>query len=145
MKLSTRSRYGLRLLLDLAMKQDQGPVQLSSVARTENLSEKYLGQLVIQLKSAGLIRSERGKNGGYFLSKKPKEMTLREIVEKLEGDLCIVDCVENPGDCERVNFCVTRDVWRGISEAISKKLEKITLQTLVDNVKSSGNSFHYDI
>ena len=144
MKLSTRSRYGLRLLVDLAMKQNEGPVQLSSVARTENISEKYLGQLVIQLKTAGLIRSERGKNGGYYLARKPKEMNLREIVEKLEGDLCIVECVGNPQDCERIAFCVTRDVWKDIADLIAKKLEKISLQDLLDRIHKSGNANHYD-
>lgn len=140
MKMSTRSRYGLRLLLDLALNGEKGPVQLSSIARAQNLSEKYLGQLVIQLKSSGLVRSERGKSGGYFLSRSPREITLREIVEKLEGDLSIVECVNNPEDCDRSDFCITRDVWSEISRMIIEKLEQITLDELAQRVRNTGHT-----
>ena len=145
MKLSTRSRYGVRLLLELALNYDKGALQLSHVARSQEISEKYLGQLVIQLKSAGLITSERGKNGGYHLSRAPKDLTLREIVEKLEGDLSLVDCTEDKSVCNRLDCCVTRDVWCDLSKKISDTLEGITLQDLVDKTYSLKGNLNYEI
>lgn len=145
MKLSTRSRYGLRLLLDLALRQGEGPVHLSSVAEHENISEKYLGQLVIQLRGAGFIRSDRGKHGGYYLSRSASDITLREIVEKLEGDLSIVSCVDNPQECSRSTHCITREVWKETAEVLSRHLESISLQDLVDRVRGAQNSGSYVI
>jgi len=140
MKLSTRSRYGVRLLLDLAMEYGNGPVQLNLVSKNQEISEKYLGQLVIQLKDSGLIISSRGKTGGYMLAKKPKEITLKEIVEKLEGDICLVDCGKEETECSRSSFCVTRDIWKKLSDDMASSLNKITLQSLIDKMKRHSNN-----
>lgn len=145
MKLSTRSRYGVRLLIELALNYKSGSMQLNLISKNQNISEKYLGQLVIQLKSAGFINSERGKNGGYFLTRPPGEFNLREIVEKLEGGICLVDCVDDESLCNRADFCVTRDIWRDVSSNISSFLEKITLQDLVDRTLKARKNFLYEI
>lgn len=145
MKLSTRSRYGVRLLVELALHYEKGPVQLSSVAKNQDISEKYLGQLVIQLKSAGFITSERGKNGGYLLARAPKDLNLCEIVEKLEGDLSLVDCVDNEAECKRSELCVTRDIWKDLSGLMMDYLRKITLQDLVEKTQKMNLNANYEI
>ena len=145
MKLSTRSRYGVRLLTELALEYQKGPVQLGIISKREGISEKYLGQLIIQMKGTGFITSSRGKNGGYMLAKKPKDITLREIVENLEGDICLVDCAKDNTECDRSTFCITREIWKKLSEDMASSLEKINLQTLVDRIKKSKNYPEYQI
>ena len=145
MKLSTRSRYGVRLLTELALEYQKGPVQLGIISKREGISEKYLGQLIIQMKGTGFITSSRGKNGGYMLAKKPKDITLREIVEKLEGDICLVDCAKDNTECDRSTFCITREIWKKLSEDMASSFEKINLQTLVDRIKKSKNYPEYQI
>jgi Rrf2 family transcriptional regulator, cysteine metabolism repressor len=143
MKLSTRSRYGVRLMLELAINYNKGPVQLSMISDVEEISEKYLGQIVIQLKNAGLINSVRGAQGGYLLSGKPDKITLRNIVESLEGSLNLVDCIDDKGLCSRNEICVTKDVWELISDNIKNTLENITLANLVEKTKGKINSSNY--
>ncbi|HOF32593.1 MAG TPA: Rrf2 family transcriptional regulator [Spirochaetota bacterium] len=145
MKLSTRSRYGVRLLTELALEYQKGPVQLGIISKREGISEKYLGQLIIQMKGTGFITSSRGKNGGYMLAKKPKDITLREIVEKLEGDICLVDCTKDNTECDRSTFCITREIWKKLSDDMASSLEKINLQTLVDRIRKSKNYPEYQI
>ncbi len=130
MKLSTRARYGVRVMLALARRYGQGSVYLKDVAKGEEISEKYLSQIIIPLRSAGLVNSTRGAHGGYMLSKPPAEITLKQIVEPLEGD-CLVDCVKNPSACPRVPTCASRDVWALLGGRISETLEGITLEHLV--------------
>ncbi|MEI8345222.1 MAG: Rrf2 family transcriptional regulator, partial [Candidatus Omnitrophota bacterium] len=112
MKLSTRSTYGLRLMIELAVRFGRGPVLLREIARTEDISEKYLSQLVIPLKGKGLLAAFRGAHGGYVLGKSPIEITLKDIVEPLEGDLGLVDESEVPENGSRPSDTVTRDLWR---------------------------------
>jgi Rrf2 family protein len=130
MKLSTRARYGVRLMLALARSYGQGSVYLKDVAKGEEISEKYLSQIIIPLRSAGLVNSTRGAHGGYMLSKPPAEITLKQIVDPLEGD-CLVDCVKNPSACPRVLTCASRDVWALLGGRISETLDGITLEHLV--------------
>jgi Rrf2 family protein len=130
MKLSTRARYGVRLMLALAGSYGQGSVYLKDVAKGEEISEKYLSQIIMPLRSAGLVNSSRGAHGGYMLSKSPAEITLKQIVEPLEGN-CLVDCVKNPSACPRVSTCASRDVWALLGGRISETLEGITLEHLV--------------
>ncbi len=101
MKLSTRSRYGLRLMLALGSKEKKGPIFLKEIARSEDISEKYLSLIIMTLKSKGLVSTFRGAHGGYILGKPASEIRLIDIIEPLEGDLCLVDCVNKPGICER--------------------------------------------
>jgi Rrf2 family cysteine metabolism transcriptional repressor len=127
MKLSTRARYGMRVMLTLAVHYDRGPMYLKDIAEAEEISEKYLSLLVIPLRQAGLIHSIRGAYGGYSLAKDPSQINLGEIVEVLEGD-SIVDCLKNPSACPRVAGCKSRDIWVYLGEKISEALRSITLE-----------------
>ena len=138
MRLSTRSRYGVRMMFEFALKFNQGPVFLKDVATMQGISFKYLSKLVIPLKSAGLLQSVRGANGGYMLAKHPSEITIRMIVEKLEGDVSLVECTENPNVCRRNVDCVARTIWKKADEAIMQVLDNITLQDMVDDYKQSS-------
>ncbi|MGQ9843763.1 MAG: RrF2 family transcriptional regulator [Spirochaetota bacterium] len=138
MRLSKRSRYGVRMMFEFALKFNQGPVYLKEVALNQGISFKYLSKLVIPLKSAGLLQSVRGANGGYMLAKHPSEITIRIIVEKLEGDVSLVECTENPNVCKRNVDCVARTIWKKADEAIMQVLEEITLQDMVDEYNQSS-------
>lgn len=136
MKLSTRGRYGLRAMLDIARSSREGePVSISAIAASQGLSEGYLEQIMMTLKKAGLVYSSKGAKGGYTLGKKPEEITAGEVIRALEGDITPVDCV-NPGRssaCERSNFCVTRIIWEEVRDAINQVLDKYSLADLLEN------------
>jgi Rrf2 family protein len=131
MKLSTRARYGVRLMLALAQNYGKEPVYLKDIARQEDISEKYLSLLVIPLRKTGLVNSIRGAYGGYNLARAPEEINLKEIVDVLEGDCCLVDCVKDPTVCPRVFTCVTHDIWEMIGGKISETLNSISLDKMV--------------
>ncbi len=131
MRMSTRARYGLRMMLDLAREYGKGSVFLRETAAREGISEKYLSQIIIPLRGGGLVRSTRGAYGGYTLARPPSEITLREIVEPLEGGNCLVDCVKHPSACPRVPMCAARDIWTMLGEKISEALDSVTLEQLV--------------
>ena len=132
MRLSTRSRYGTRLLLELALKYNQGPVFLKEISISQEISLKYLGQLIKPLKVAGIVRSSRGAHGGYFLAKSPDEIKLSEVVSALEGPVYLVECLENPDICTRQSYCVTRFFWNEINDVLHKTLEDITIGDMVN-------------
>ncbi len=132
MKLSTRSRYGTRLILELALKYNGKPVFLKDISISQEISFKYLGQLIIPLKIAGLVKSTRGAHGGYFLAKNPKEIKLIEIIKALEGPIAIVECLENQSICPRTKKCATRYFWEEINKKFYYSLEGITVQDIVD-------------
>jgi len=144
MQISTRTRYGVRLLLELAIHYNQGFVQLSEVSRTQNISLKYLEQIIRILKTAGLVVSQRGAHGGYTLPRKPSQISMLEVVEKLEGSLSLVPC-KGKELCSRVNQCVASVFWSTLSESIRKMLESITLGDLVENLKRLKNQAYYEI
>ena len=129
MKLTTRTRYGVRLMLDLACRHGDGPIYLKDIALREDISEKYLSQIIIPLRSRGLVRSTRGAHGGYSLARPPGEITLWEIMEPLEGGF-LVDCVEHASACHRVPTCAVRDVWAMVGKKISESLSSVTLGDL---------------
>lgn len=131
MRLSTRSRYGLRLMLSLGINEKHKPIFLKDIARSEDISEKYLSQIIIPLKAKGLINTFRGAHGGYVLAKPASQIRLIEIIEPLEGDLGLVDCVHNSGVCGRSTECVTRDVWYNMSAMLMEFLSALTLEDLV--------------
>ena len=135
MRISTRGRYGTRLMVDLAQHFTDGPIPLVEIAKRQDLSAKYLEQLIILLKGAGLIRSARGRRGGYMLAKKPEDISVGEIVETLEGRLAVVNCVTNPELCDRAPDCPTRDIWVGVTEVVKNQLFSLTLK---DILGSSG-------
>ena len=132
MKLSARSRYGLRALVELALQQDEGLVPLRDVARRQEISLPYLEQLVTPLIAAGLVKSTRGTRGGVSLARLPSEIRLSEVVRALEGSLAPVECVNDPTLCHRSDGCVSRDVWREMLEAMMQVLDSMTLQDLVE-------------
>jgi len=135
MKISTRGRYGTRMVLDLAAHHDQGPTPLREIAKRQDLSVKYLEQLIIPLKAAGYIRSVRGARGGYTLARKPDKISLGQIIKVLEGGLSLVDCVEDPKVCEREKNCPTRDIWLRMSERLMEELSSLTLSDVLDGKK----------
>ena len=135
MKISTRGRYGTRMMLDLAAHHDQGPTPLREIAKRQDLSVKYLEQLIIPLKAAGYIRSVRGARGGYTLAKKPDKINVGQIIKVLEGGLSLVDCVEDPKVCDREKNCPTRNIWLRMSERLMEELSSLTLRDVLDGKK----------
>lgn len=135
MKISTKGRYGVRALLDVALNSETGPVLLKDIARRQDVSAQYLEHLISPLIRAGILRSQRGSRGGISLGKMPEDISLRQVVEILEGSVSPVECVDNPEMCSRSDFCVTRDVWAEIKAATVGVLESVTLRDLLDRHK----------
>jgi Rrf2 family cysteine metabolism transcriptional repressor len=133
LNISTKGRYGLRAILDMALHQEKDPISLSSIADRQGLSEGYLEQLMIPLKRAGLIRSIRGAQGGYLLVKSPGEIKVGDVIRALEGPIAPVACVSEdyPEDCYRAEFCATRKVWSKVRDAVAEVLDSFTLEDLV--------------
>ncbi|MDY6933804.1 MAG: Rrf2 family transcriptional regulator [Spirochaetota bacterium] len=140
MKISTKGRYGLRLMLDLALYINEGPIFLKDIAKRQDISEKYLGHLIPPLKVANLINSSRGAHGGYMLNKSPSEITLGEVIRALEGNHCISECVITPEICSRSSICITRDIWSEVSEKMMDVMESITLQNMLQRHKEKLKS-----
>jgi Rrf2 family cysteine metabolism transcriptional repressor len=140
MRLSTRGRYGVRTLLDLALHQDEGLVLLRDIARREEFSLPYLEHLIAPLIAAGLVGSTRGARGGVSLLKRPAEIKLSEVVQLLEGSIAPVGCVNNPALCRRSAFCVTRDIWVEMKEAMGHVLDSMTLQDLVERQQRKSHA-----
>ncbi len=132
MKLSNRGQYGTRLLLDLALHQERGPVLLRDIAGRQQIPLPYLKQLVAPLVSGGLLRSTRGAKGGLLLAKSPEQIRLREVVQLLEGPIAPVECVNDPAVCERARTCAPRDIWIELQKAIEGVLEANTLRDLME-------------
>jgi len=131
MKISTRLRYGTRLMLELAMNYGDNPMYLKEIAKSQNVSQKYLSQIIIPLKNAGLVNSFRGARGGYVLSRDPEQISMREIVQVLEGDFSFLQCIKKPSSCERVSACATRGIWYKIGRTIYNMLDCMSLAELV--------------
>lgn len=117
-------------MVELAANYGKGPMYMKDIARSQGISEKYLSQILITLKSSGLVEGFRGVHGGYVLARDPEEITVKDVVGVLEGDLSLIDCVCNPGKCPRESICATRDVWEQVGQAVSQILESITLSEL---------------
>jgi len=128
MKLSTRVRFGLRIMMQLGIEGRNQPVFAGRIAEAQGLSEPYVDQLLAPLRAGGLVLSRRGRKGGYMLSRPPSEITVLDIVEVLEGKLSLVDCTEALDVCERSPSCATRQVWQKLSDAIRETLAAITLE-----------------
>jgi len=131
MKLSTRSRYGTRLLLDMAQNYQEGPLHLTSIANRQGISVKYLEQIIIPLKKAHYVSSVRGPKGGHVLARPPEQITVGEIVALLEDGVNLVECSDHPEVCDRSENCVTRHIWREAARAMFAKLNSITLADLL--------------
>ena len=133
MKISTKGRYALRLMLDIALNSHGAAVPLRDVAQRQEISDKYLEQIVTQLSRAGLVRSVRGAGGGYLLTRAPEEYTVGEILRTLEGNLAPVSCADSDDvcRCSRAAQCVAVEVWREIQAAVSGVVDNLTLADLV--------------
>ena len=131
MKLSTRTRYGLRAMIELGLNFNKGPVLMKSISENTYISRKYLHSILTSLKSAGLVRSIRGTGGCSSIARHPSEIKVSEVVSVLDGSLCVVECVENINVCEKSNNCIASDVWSELSEAIERTLENISLEYLI--------------
>ncbi|MDD8014306.1 MAG: Rrf2 family transcriptional regulator [Acidobacteriota bacterium] len=142
-KLSTKGRYGTRLMLNLALrsKTDKEAVILKDISREEEISIRYLEQIIIPLKINKLVKSIRGAGGGYILAKPPDRIPLLEILEALEGPISLADCLEDQDYCGRMPFCATYEVWKGGTDVLKNYFAALTLQDLVDSSekKRHGN------
>ena len=135
MKISTKGRYALRLMVDLAEHRDSGFIALKDVAKRQNISKKYLEQIVPVLNGAGLLATNRGNRGGYRLAKEPKEYTVGDILRITEGSIAPVSCLDSEINlCERKNFCQTLYVWEGLYKVVNEYLDGITVQDIVDKI-----------
>ena len=133
MKISTKGRYALRLMIDLAIHNTGEPISLKNVARRQEISDKYLEQIISILNKAGYVKSIRGAQGGYMLKKDPKDYTVGMILRVTEGSLAPVECVEEGmAECERMNECATVLIWQKINEAVNNVVDNITLEDLVE-------------
>ena len=137
MKLSAKSRYGTRLMLDMAQHYQDGPIHLTNVAKRQGISVKYLEQIIIPLKKANYIQSVRGPKGGHVLARPPEEITVGEIVALLEDGASLSACSDNPMVCERSPICPTRYIWQEAAQAMFDKLRSITLADLLKITKPS--------
>ncbi|MGQ9533257.1 MAG: RrF2 family transcriptional regulator [Desulfotomaculales bacterium] len=140
MRLSTRARYGVRALMDIAQHGATGPVNLKEVAQRQGISEKYLEQVILSLKGAGMVRSVRGARGGFVLNRRPADIRLREIVEVLDGPIGLTDCVLNREVCPRSDLCAARDVWQEASAALREVLNSLTLEDLLQRQRAKTES-----
>jgi len=128
-------------MLELALCYGKDSVLLKDIAKRQGMSKGYLEHLLPSLKAAGLVNSSRGAHGGYTLAKAPSEITLKDIVQSLEGTLSPVECVDAPSVCRKVQSCVTRDIWKELGEKISRTLESVTLKNMVERQKIKGKTF----
>lgn len=140
MKISTKGRYGLRAFIDLAKYSEEGPVSISSIAQRQNLSERYLEQLMAKLKKAGLVKSIRGSGGGYTLAKHAEEVSVGDVLRALEGNMELVTCAafHNIEPCGMEHTCVTKYVWQKINESILNTIDEITIAALVEQSREEG-------
>lgn len=133
MKISTKGRYALRLMVDLAEHKDNGFIALKDIAARQNISKKYLEQIVPVLNGAGLLTANRGNRGGYKLSKEPSEYTVGEILRTTEGSVAPVSCLEKDINyCDRQSCCQTLFIWEGLYKAVNEYLDSITVQDIID-------------
>lgn len=142
MKISTRGRYGLRAMIDLAINENSGIIPLREISKRQNISEQYLEQLFSRLRKSGIVKSVRGAHGGYLLNSSPENITVKDILVALEGPIAPVDCVLSEDikeKCNSSNFCVTHDLWVMVKENIDDLLESVTLAELKEKSQNQQN------
>ena len=141
MRISTKGRYALRLMLDLALNNTGEPISLKDIARRQEISDKYLEQIISVLNKAKYVKSIRGAQGGYILTKRPEEYTVGMILRLTEGSLAPVACVEDEDTCDKMNDCATVLVWKKMNEAINQVVDSITLADLVDYERQRAGEY----
>jgi len=139
MKLSTRGRYAPRAMLELALNYGKGPLSLKNIARKQEISERYLGHIMNALLSAGLVQSTRGSHGGFSLSKLPEEIKLSQIIQVAEGSISLVACVDDSKLCNRVDTCVTYEIWKKAKNVILEVFDSVTLEDMVKIQKKKSS------
>ncbi|MBS6475869.1 MAG: Rrf2 family transcriptional regulator [Clostridiales bacterium] len=138
MKISTKGRYALRMLIDLAERRNEGYIALKDIAQRQGISKKYLEQIVPMLNRSDILRTNRGFQGGYSLAKSPDQYTVGSILRLTEGGLAPVACLENqPNQCPRSEQCITLPIWQGLYQVITEYLDGITLQDILDKQQAS--------
>lgn len=144
MKISTKGRYALRMLLDLAIHSDEGYVALKDVAERQDISKKYLEQIVPMLNKSGVLRTTRGFQGGYMLAKAPEKYTVGDILRITEGSLAPVACLDyEPNTCDKCETCATLPIWQGLYKTITDYLDSITLQDIIDRDRARKTDEYY--
>ncbi len=142
MRLSTKSRYGVRALFDIAYNAGNMPAQVQDISRRQDISPRYLEQIFQSLKRAGILKSKRGPQGGYFLARKPEEITLKDILHAAEGDMQLVECCNDrkrkKGKCNFDGECVTQAIWKEASSKLDEYLDSITVKSLCEKGQSLG-------
>ena len=141
LKLSTKCRYGARAIFEIAKNYGKRPTKRKDIEQTQEISESYLENILLALKSNGLIDTVRGAQGGYQLGRAPSAVTLFQIVEALEGSLDLVDCLADSASCNRIDNCTMRGVWSDLKKAMEETLSRVTLQDLLDKNKTEALSF----
>ncbi|MBC2577566.1 Rrf2 family transcriptional regulator [Peptostreptococcus russellii] len=137
MKLSTKGKYGLKAMFELALSSNGEPVSLKYIAKKQGISDQYLEQIFSILKKAGLVKSVRGAQGGYYISKEASEITVADILKVLEGDMAFTECLLDKDLCENFDSCATKYVWAKIKESIEEVTNSISLQDMIDDYKSN--------
>ncbi|MBR4627333.1 MAG: Rrf2 family transcriptional regulator [Ruminococcus sp.] len=142
MKVSTKGRYALRMLYDLAVHQEDGYISLKDIADRQNISKKYLEQIVPLLNRSGILKTNRGNRGGYMLAQKPENYSVGDILRATEGSIAPVSCLEfEPNECPRAGECATLFIWEGMYKVVSDYLDSITLQDIIDRSSSAGSDY----
>lgn len=145
MKISTRARYGVRVMIFLGLRFGEGPVLLREMAEDEGISEKYLSQIILHLKAKGLVNSIRGSKGGYVLARSPKDIHMNEVFSALEGPFDLLDCIGKPSECTRMSICTSRELWMELGKAMEARLKSISLKHLVNQCRKKQNVIDYAI
>ncbi len=136
MKISAKARYGLRILLDVALHETHArPRTIKEIADAQGISEKFISRIVVPLRERGMIKSERGKLGGFRLAQAPSDITLLAVIETLQGPVSLVDCVADKAGCVRSGTCVARSVWTDVNTAVRAALRGMTLETVLERVR----------
>lgn len=142
MKITTKGRYALRMLVDITLHQKDGYVSLKDISERQNISKKYLEQIVPLLNRSHIIKTSRGNKGGYKINGKPEDYTIGDVLKATEGSLAPVACLDyQPNECERVNECVTLPIWEGLYKIITEYLDGITIKDIADKCENSGDSY----
>lgn len=141
MRLSTKGRYGTRAMIDIAVHSAQGPTLMKDIAARQDIAPKYLDHILSSLRKAGLLKNIRGRGGGYVLARPAANITLRQIIEAVEGPLSPVECLENPSLCIRSAVCPTRPVWMRLKQAMIEVLEATTLDMLTEHHRQNAGQY----
>lgn len=143
LKVSTKGRYALRMLLDLAQHRDEGFISLKEIAERQKISKQYLEQIVSLLNTSNILRTNRGKQGGYMLAKNPSQCTVGQVLRITEGSLAPISCLDDEiNQCDQAPYCKTLPMWTGLYKVISDYLESVTLQDMLESYQEQSADFY---